>query len=186
MCEPKLAALRTPARTPEAINYRLRARIEQLPGRKPVRASKWSAQENRFMEQHVRALARGRFANAMAAARACCEALGRLRRGPGTGRRSVLAVYVRLRPRARQLGVLPTKVRWSPEEEVIATAWAARYWRLQGDFPPWSKNEMASLMMTELKAKGYRRSYGTCRLKLLSHIRRMADGRVPRPWPAGW
>jgi len=131
----------------------------------------------RIVNRYAQAVADGKYPSAGEAAAACVVPLAELRRrieGPqpcAPIRRSQSSTYGRIRARVRELGVPPTWTHSSPLERQVALEWTERYWRTRGVKPPWYIMDLADLMRTELKHKGFDRTQGFCERVLARRIR---------------
>jgi len=91
---------------------------------KPTRGVSWSGEEHRVLGRYVRAYLRGEYKSGNQAARDCLRELSRrFTADPGSSefprRRGFYGVYAVLLQRSLQQGRLPTRRRWSPEEQRI-------------------------------------------------------------------
>jgi hypothetical protein len=157
-----------------------RALLERIPARfrsRYRRPPSWTSAEMRIVNRYAQAVADGKYASAGEAAEACVAPLAELRRrleGPkpcAPVRRSQTSTYGRIRARTRELGVHPAWSHSNPVERKIVLEWTERYWRTRDVKPPWYIMDLADLMRTELKLKGFDRDQGFCERALARRIR---------------
>jgi len=181
-CLPELERVRQQARRGHVRTWEAtyRALLERIPPRfrqRYRRPPSWMAAEMRIVNRYAQAVADGKYPSAGEAAAACVVPLAELRRrieGPqpcAPIRRSQSSTYGRIRARVRELGVPPTWTHSSPLERQVALEWTERYWRTRGVKPPWYIMDLADLMRTELKHKGFDRTQGFCERVLARRIR---------------
>jgi hypothetical protein len=109
-------------RTPQAVFMRV-VEGAQAAGRKSQRTH-WTPSELLVIDRHARALARGRFRDAQAAAASCHSDVNLL--VPRPPARSRTAVHARLVRRARDLGWFMDNTRWLPQERRLLERCARR------------------------------------------------------------
>jgi hypothetical protein len=181
-CLPELERIRKNAhsghvRTWEATYRALLLRIPPRFRQRYRRPPSWTPAEMRLVNRYAQAVADGKYACAGDAAEACVPLLAELRRrseGPrpcAPVRRSRTSTYGRIRVRVRELGVLAAWSHSTPVEKKVILEWTERYWRTRGVKPPWCVMDLADLMRTELKHKGFDRSQGFCERALARRIR---------------
>jgi hypothetical protein len=157
-----------------------RALLERIPPRFRARYRRppsWTRAEMRVVDRYAHAVAEGKYTSAGAAAEACVPLLADLRRrteGPRARdpiRRSRNSTYGRIRARVRELGVPPAWRHSNPVERRVVLEWVDRYWRTRDAKPPWYIMDLADLMRTELKYKGFDRPLEFCERALARRIR---------------
>ncbi len=164
-------------RTWEATYRALLGRIPPRFRSRYRRPPSWTPAEMRIVNRYAQAVADGKYASAGDAAEACVTPLAELRRrleGPrpcAPVRRSQASTYGRIRVRARELGVRPAWSHSSTVEKKVVLEWVERYWRTRDVKPPWYIIDLADLMRTELRHKGFERSQGFCERALARRIR---------------
>ena len=165
--------IRTWEATYRALLQRIPPRFRQRYRRPPS----WTPAEMRIVNRYAQAVADGKYACASDAAEACVPLLAELRRrieGPrpcAPVRRSQTSTYGRIRIRTRELGVRPAWTHSSPVEKKVVLEWTERYWQTRDVKPPWYIMDLADLMRTELKYKGFNRGQGFCERTLARRIR---------------
>ncbi len=97
--------------TTEAIRRQIRLESRRLDG--PPSRAYWMPSEDRVVDRLARALVRGEYPNATAAARFCLKVLARHKRHFS---RSVVLVAVRINARALELGRKHARANFTPEE----------------------------------------------------------------------
>jgi hypothetical protein len=182
LCLPDLARIRDETHSGHTRTWEAtyRALLQRIPPRfrsRFRRPPSWTAAEIRIVDSYARAVADGTYASAGEAAEACVAPLAELRRrieGPRPFvriRRSQASAYARIRARTRELGVRPSWSHCSPVEKQVVLDWTERYWRTRGAMPPWYIIDLADLMRTELRHKGFDRDLGFCERALARRIR---------------
>ena len=181
-CLPDLARIRERThsghlRTWEATYRALLARIPRRFRSRYRRPPSWTPAEMRIVNRYAQAVADGRYKSAGDATAACVKRLAELRRrleGPqpcAQFRRSPASTYARIRTRTRELGVRPAWTHSNPVEKRIVLEWTERYWRTRNVKPPWYIVDLADLMRTELRHRGFDRDQGFCERALARRIR---------------
>ncbi len=169
-----------------------RALLQRIPPRyrsRYRRPPSWTPAEMRIVDRYARAVAAGRYASAGEAAEACVAPLAELRRrieGPRPFvriRRSQASAYARIRARTRELGISPAWSHCSPVEKQVVLDWTERYWRTRSAMPPWYIIDLADLMRTELRHKGFDRDLGFCERALARRIRLSRRKRAAKARP---
>jgi len=182
LCLPDLARIRDKTNSGHTRTWEAtyRALLQRIPPRfrsRFRRPPSWTAAEMRIVNRYAQAVADGRYASAGEAAEACVAPLAELRRrmeGPrpfARVRRSQASAYARLRARTRELGVRPAWSHCSSVEKQVVLDWTERYWRTRDAMPPWYIIDLADLMRTELRHKGFDRDLGFCERALARRIR---------------
>ncbi len=181
-CLPELERIRKEARSGHVRTWEAtyRALLLRIPPRfrqRYRRPPSWTPAEMRIVNRYAQAVADGKYAGAGEAADACVPLLAELRRrseGPqpcAPVRRSRTSTYGRIRVRVRELGVQAAWSHASPVEKRVVLEWTERYWRTRDVKPPWYIMDLADLMRTELKHKGFDRDAGFCERALARRIR---------------
>ena len=139
----------------------------------------WRPEEDRVVERHVRALARSRHPNILAAARAC---RGELHRSGMYGR-SLAAVRVRVLERAHALG-LPVLRPWSRDEMHVIDRYVRALYEGRYRFAPAAAAACAS-ELAERSSRAGRCVAGRCRPRSIAAVhdvlsRRASSLRLPR------
>lgn len=176
-------------RSPVAVREKLKAAARRLGGRTSRRT--WADRELRLLEGYVRAVVRGKYETARAAAADYVRDIGRLRMSYPkaawlASRHSPLAVANRLRDRAHALGLPASSAPWLREEERLLDSYARALvrgdYRNGGDAARALLRKLRGLPKTEVARQ---RNYGGVHSMLLSRAQELGRPFLALPWSPG-